>query len=191
MIINGYDVTRRMPLFSGELRWAVRYGSKTQTRRLIKFNSMNPDGGGYKCPYGKVGDIAVMAEPLEAVRNPMWFDEENCEVYYSDDRFHRYTSGNSMRDAHILWIWNNMHLTSMQMPTYAGRTIVRYTEIHPEKLQSITDEDALAEGVQLTGITRCAGEARDAFAKLWDRLNPKTPWESDPWVWKIAWEKLQ
>lgn len=220
MIINGFDVTRRMPLFSSELRWAVRYGSKTQTRRLIKFperayqpdlawiatvnpdgkdgwigwgphpvtddesRRCYPDGGGFKCPFGKVGDIAVMAEPLS--RGVML--SSSVTTLYA--RYH---------DDHVFaadgWRWKNNVLSSMLMPTIFGRAIVRYTDIHPEKLQSITDEDALKEGVlafadpteTLSGV----GEARYVYAVLWDRLYPKTPWESNPWVWVLEWEKLQ
>lgn len=214
MTINGFDVTRRMPLFSQELRWAVRDGSKTQTRRLIKFPPLAyqpdlawiatvnpdgkdgwigwgphpvtddesrrcyPDGGGYKCPFGKVCDIAVMAEPLT-------WGFAKMAVFLDDYPLSDFV------EPPTKWHWKCDVLSSMMMPTAFGRTIVRYTDIHPERLQSITDEDALAEGVQLTGITRYAGEARDAYAALWDRLYPKTPWASNPWVWALKWEKLQ
>jgi len=216
-IINGFNVTRRMPTFIPELRHAIRSGRKTQTRRVMKFHwkayepdlswivSVNqdgkdgwigwsckmtdeesrrryPDGGGYKCPFGKVGDISVMPEPL--------FRTNDGYAAYSDDGWIERRveiDGNPVK-----WQWKPDHLSSMFMPVWAGRTIVRYTGIRVERLQSITDKDALAEGVRLTGCTRYEGEARIEYAKLWDGLNAKTnPWSSNPWVWVLEWEKLQ
>lgn len=59
---------------------------------------------------------------------------------------------------------------------------VRITRIRQERLQAITHEDALAEGVG----------SIDAYRELWDSIN-KTKglrWADDPLVWVLEFERV-
>ena len=56
------------------------------------------------------------------------------------------------------------------------------TEVHVQRLQALTEEDALAEGCFATG----GQSAEQQFAKLWDSTNdPHLSWEANPWVWAV------
>jgi hypothetical protein len=71
-----------------------------------------------------------------------------------------------------------------------SRLVLEVTDVRVERLQWITEEDALAEGVLLRGSTRWFGEVRDRFAGLWDSINSKRgfEWKKNPWVWVVSFK---
>lgn len=81
---------------------------------------------------------------------------------------------------------------SIFMPRKAARLFLTVKNIRVERLQDITEEDAIAEGVKAYGPNNCSGtSARIAFAELWDSLNEKRGygWDTNPWVWVVEFEK--
>ena len=85
----------------------------------------------------------------------------------------------------------------MMMPEWAARYFIKITDIRAERLQEITEEDARAEGVKLLGYTTQFGRLlgkntyRWSFEQLWDSINPKYPWESNPWVFVYSFKKAE
>jgi hypothetical protein len=95
---------------------------------------------------------------------------------------------------------------SIHMPRWASRITLEVTDVRVQRLQDITDEDAKAEGVVPLehihedqrvpgpGFNDCRlGDQphRLPFAILWDEINGKrAPWEADPWVWAIEFERV-
>lgn len=101
---------------------------------------------------------------------------------------------------------------SIFMPRWASRITLEITDISVERLQDITEEDAIAEGIHL-----CAGideegythgyhwgpvsdaellfnSAADAYRKLWDSINGQKPgktWNDNPWVWGIEFKEVK
>ncbi len=74
---------------------------------------------------------------------------------------------------------------SIHMPRSASRITVEITEVRVQRLQEISEGDAIAEGITCTHDVD--GSAQDHFAELWDSINAKRmPWASNPWVWAIA-----
>ncbi len=65
------------------------------------------------------------------------------------------------------------------MPKALARLWLTVTQVRVQRLQEISEEDAIAEG--------CTN--RDCFRILWDSLNGKThPWESNPFVWVYSFQ---
>ncbi|MBO9790472.1 MULTISPECIES: hypothetical protein [Xanthomonas] len=76
---------------------------------------------------------------------------------------------------------------STSMPRSACRLVLEITDVRVERLQTITDVDALAEGVDRTN-TSIPGYAKERFRHLW----PSTggDWAANPWVWVISFRRL-
>ena len=93
--------------------------------------------------------------------------------------------------------------SSLFMPRWASRITLEITEIRVQRLQDITANDAVAEGVP-DNMFDCYGPAcplccntlgckgtREGFEDLWDSINGKKhPWESNPWVWAISFKRV-
>lgn len=82
------------------------------------------------------------------------------------------------------------------MPREASRFTLEITNVRVEKLQEITSDDAIAEGVQRiphVGVMRafgwkdyCGGDgffdARDSYRSLWSSLHGADSWSANPYV---------
>lgn len=83
----------------------------------------------------------------------------------------------------------------IHMPRWASRITLEIVNVRVERLQDLTEEDAIAEGVDSVSIadvprngTLCR---RDDFGQLWNIINGKrAPWSSNPWVWVIDFKHL-
>lgn len=93
--------------------------------------------------------------------------------------------------------WNNkMFVCADRMPHQ-----IRITDVRCERLQDISDEDCMREGVQyIEDIGKYYFERtdreegfyfaspREAFAALIDKVSGKGTWESNPWVFVYEFE---
>ena len=83
---------------------------------------------------------------------------------------------------------------------------IKITDIRVEKLQDITDDDCLREGIEwlhtsrsfytnwntITGSRIYLGRTpREAFAALIDKVSGKGTWDRNPYVWRIEFELIK
>lgn len=97
--------------------------------------------------------------------------------------------------------WNN----KMFVRAEACKHQIKITDIRAERLQDITDEDCLREGIWKADNIGMAGESywfkgcvnsthktpREAFAALIDKVSGKGTWERNPYVWRIEFELVK
>jgi hypothetical protein len=88
------------------------------------------------------------------------------------------------------------------MPRWASRLMLEITEVRAQRLQGISEEDAVAEGCPGTNVvwkhsviigpyTDDGELPSEEYHRLWDSINGKThPWESNPWVWAITFRRV-
>lgn len=81
--------------------------------------------------------------------------------------------------------------------------LIKITDIHVERLQDISDEDCLKEGIEKCKIPLCikhyfirdcgdcASSPREVFSELIDKVSGKGTWESNPWVFVYEFELLK
>jgi hypothetical protein len=189
--------TKERPiLFKGEMVRAILDGQKTQTRRIAKefdgFQNMDkllarfPNQEG--CPYGKPGDRLWVRETW-AVSNiydklapsaickdlPKGPNHAPTKVLYpSTDRI---SEGIKLRQ-------------SIFMPRWASRILLEVTDIRVERLNAISDADALAEGCSSDSML--SGDClASVYARLWESINGEGSWEANPWVWVIGFRRVQ
>jgi len=128
-----------------------------------------------ECPYGKLGDLLWVQEPFQA-SNP-----------HVDRLSYQATETNSKVLAHR---W----LSPESMPFWASRITLEITNVRVERLQDISEEDAIVEGARDTsigteweappGADYVAGP-RTWFAILWNKTNTHGSWRENPWVWVL------
>lgn len=74
------------------------------------------------------------------------------------------------------------------MPRWASRITLGVVDVRVERLQEITTEDALAEGI----AKHEQWTPRVQFSELWDSINAKRGygWDSNPWVWVVEFQRV-
>lgn len=91
---------------------------------------------------------------------------------------------------------------SLHMPRWASRIDLLITGIRVERLNSISEQDARAEGITDGGCLNCGEsepcgcdnpkpDATESFAHLWQSIYGDENWFSNPWVWVIEFEHLR
>lgn len=199
-------------LFSAPMVRALLDGTKTQTRRLfgpermtwptdgryethaIRGGNLVCTGGGpfipndwiHYCPAGQSGDRLWVRE---AWTTHACFDHlapRNCpkSIHY-------------MADGEIQ---TGKGRPSIHMPRWASRIDLEVTGVGVERLQDISDDDAIAEGIEKTsaGFWSLYGQAdtdgtysaRASFRALWESLNGAGSWNANPWVWVIIFKRI-
>lgn len=78
---------------------------------------------------------------------------------------------------------------SIFMPRWASRITLTVTHVRVQRLQEISDEDAIAEGVEPTAFGDkdidgdwWAGAPVARYQQLWNAINGAGSWEANPWV---------
>ncbi|MBJ9364197.1 hypothetical protein I5499_15185 [Citrobacter freundii] len=156
---------------------------------------------GYTCPFGAVGDRIWVRETYQG---PL-FDYEHMESYLEDSsKFEKpefcvyRADGNPAPEFYDAD--DNLHCgwrPSIHMPRWASRLTLEITGVRVERLNSISQEDAQAEGMELTGWRPTysdpdsGGEVwtpYDNFAQLWESIYGEESWKANPWVWVIEFK---
>lgn len=189
-------------LFSAPMVRALLDGRKTQTRRLIKQRGKHPslfnDGwtDSYILDPGneewrqkdipiKLGDRLWVRETWQALSFGDYqpTKQEPCEIRFAA------TDPCADLDAEARgYPWR----PSIFMPRWASRLTLTVTDVRVERLTSISEEDARAEGVEpspgMPGWWRSQTEGKscptawDAYGDLWNAINGDGSWQADPWV---------
>lgn len=82
---------------------------------------------------------------------------------------------------------------SIHMPRWACRLVLEVVDVRVERLEDISEEDAVAEGIKRTGGGGEWGEESliEDFAALWDSINGKrAAWDLNPWVWVVSFRRV-
>lgn len=95
--------------------------------------------------------------------------------------------------------WVTKWRPSIHMPRWACRFEALITEVRIERLQAITEADAMAEGVEryhhgwepYHQDTIPQGTARDSYACLWKLINGADSWKANPWIVAITYERIK
>jgi hypothetical protein len=156
------------------------------------------------CPYGKPGDRLWVREAHSIHRThgqrrddgerwgpwgglPTRISPDGTQIAYYREGFDRCDPGR----------WR----PSIHMPRWASRILLEITAARVERLQDISEEQALAEGVksepcdharQACADIGCWGDtAKGAFGFLWEQLNGAGSWAANPWVWVVEFKRQE
>jgi hypothetical protein len=160
---------------------------------IVLAREPGPGDVSMRCPYGRVGDRLWVRETWR----PWWVITCGRRVgihYKADDRkvCLKETMADDPLDRQIsqMVVKYQGWRSPIHMPKWASRLTLEITEERVERLQGISEEDIRAEGCD--GSALGAAGNRIAFRAHWDRLNAARgySWESDPWVWAIAFRRV-
>lgn len=73
---------------------------------------------------------------------------------------------------------------SIHMPRWASRLTLTVTEVRVQRLQEISEADAVAEGVS----DKWSDSRRYGFSALWDSLHGPEAWDANPWVVAVSFD---
>ena len=215
-------------LFQPSMSRALLDGRKTVTRRLIKLPASRGEWEGttvfgldakgiefpetaaiwnkttgktIASPYGTKGDKIWVRETFSWLADGMNADHDHGRYVFAADGK----------------IGGLKYKPSIHMPRIVCRTMLTNMGVTVERLQDITEKQALAEGIRAIskdygrtwkyGIADADGEpgtdnfgwpwhewcdsARDAFKKLICSINGSSAWDENPFVWVINFERIK
>lgn len=187
-------------LFSGPMVRAI-FAGKTQTRRIIKnadwYACLSGDcphdtqsecdqGMVMDCPYGQPGGRLWVRETW---RETIDVDQRDVMEYRAGGtrlivgvNGHRSIAHGEHRATSILPKWR----PSIFMPRWACRLTLELTAVRVERVQSMTPEDAVAEGRSLI-----PGDPRGYFPETWNTVNGPGAWERNDWVWALTFRRSE
>lgn len=125
---------------------------------------------GVKFPYGAIGDSLWVRETF-AVQSDIWERTHDLQqIYYPANSPGEQFEGYVFKPA-------------IFMPRWASRITLDVINVRVERVQDISAEDVMAEGVCQT----------IAYSHLWNSLNAKRGygWDVNPWVWVIDFKVHQ
>jgi hypothetical protein len=153
------------------------------------------------CPYGASGERLWVRETHRAVRLK---SEREIRINYragGEDRilnedsepWWRYAAdlltGEGQTRGAYLGDWR----PSIFMHRCASRITLEITDVRVERLQEISEADAIAEGFAADPIPGTPDwTARRAFRNLWETLNAPRGfgWDVNPWVWVVSFKRV-
>lgn len=166
---------------------------KDRTGDVVEVMALDEDGAtiGNILPKYKVGEVVAVAQSygaiLDELENPRNFScMEHWESKSSDRgkyaELAMYFPGGN----------NKMFVLADLMPHQ-----IRITNVRVERLQDISDEDCIKEGIERDGEVYAFNDyegyrmPRLAFAALINRISGNGTWESNPWVFCYEFELVK
>ena len=195
------------------LEQAVLAGTKTMTRRIIPIDLYNQtdwkavaegdfeavvDGEGYyhdirNCGKYHIGEEVAIAQPYKN-DGVLTYNAYNEDGTAREDGLQRHKEMLKSKGYR-----NKMFVKAEYMPHS-----IRITGIKVERLQDISEEDCLREGLlageqepRMYGFRLPKGTVlsfltpREAFAALIDRISGRGTWDSNPWVYAYTFELIK
>lgn len=195
--------TTGLPMKAPEVR-ALLAGTKTQTRRVVKlprwahpdaeielnadsisagewpFTSARATGclAAISCPYGDFGDLLWVRETWQSAEQDQ---DGNTDCYRAD------IDDVAAREGFGPWT------PSIHMPRQASRLTLRLTDVRVQRLQEISEEEAKAEGVQMShaAMQMRSGTWRQGYQIVWEQINGPGSWAANPCVWALSFETIR
>jgi hypothetical protein len=198
-------------LFSSEMVNAILAGRKTMTRRIIKPQPIIDNDGGWVFD-GKHQEQYDIHNWMNRFIDDFsrWMPGDRLWVRES---FMRLTTGCAYKADGLINEKFAKWKPSIHMPKAFSRIRLEVRNIRVERLQNISEADAIAEGIMsnvcdVTGVhyknymkdAREYGhpyhdfpwalDAVDSYSTLWDKINGEFSWYVNPFVWVIEFKIL-
>jgi hypothetical protein len=195
-------------IMSAESVQAILDGRKTQTRRIIKGNKLLSKSDGAK------RRIFMLPNDLAEINSLLQIKQESelkqispygqmGDRLWVKENFIRLTTVDkdlNFKTFDVIGSSSNCEykkMSSLFMTRSLSRLTLEITKIRVERLQDITEDDAIAEGCYITDndlISCCNYDcSKHKYEILWNKLNAKRgySWDSNPFVWVIEFRRVE
>lgn len=163
-----------------------------------------------KCPYGNVGDRLWVRESYkrwvidgtDTIEDGWWSvryrSDNNIQKHCATwDCCATYDSPSEAGCSKETDGWK----PSIHMPRWASRILLEITGIRVERLQHISEDDAIAEGILFNGEYELWWDYQreqwicvdpiDSYKSLICKINGPETWEKNPWVWVVEFKVIE
>lgn len=201
-------------IFNAEMVRAILDGRKTQTRRIVKsvptthnfhgwvMSSTCTKDEGKAC--WAIGDSPLLKDPIRLncplgkVGDRLWV-RETWQCGLCTESTFAYRATHKPSDLEEGWSEIIKWRPSSQMPRWASRILLEITGVRVERLQDISQADAIAEGAPpshptIDVVSREYGFpdfSRSWFGQTWWHIYGKENWQANPWVWVIEFRRVK
>lgn len=223
-------MTERGMIFNAEMVRAILDGRKTQTRRPVKFPVHDKNLGCELAGNELAGELSAGNYLNSAFGKPgdrIWVREAFCQVddtQYGGEKWVDYRATPRYEASHPAG-WDSAPndaealkwRPSIHMPRWASRILLEITDVRVERLNAISEEDAIAEGMQGVICPCCKGDSeystsqydaetlavvdeipcracesnRSKFFTLWDSIYGYGQHCIGEWVWVIEFKRVE
>lgn len=221
-------MTDRPIIFSAPMVRALLEGRKSQTRRVLNGKSgilaarsvLQRGAHWMGIEYDRAWPLSL---PY-AIGDRLWVREAFNQFLFSQDGDDAWPSGTLVGPAEVReiaedgcrvsppqlvyresdrarkWFSGQRWRPSIHMPRWASRLTLIVTDVRVQRLQEISAEDSLAEGVQCgtceaMNQSACHGRgcfaSIDAFRSLWNSLHGPDAWAANPWVAALTFRVIR
>lgn len=215
-------------LFSALMVRAILDGRKTQTRRVVKpqpswellqeYATIRATRGSTRtnaqmladcmpCPFGVPGDRLWVRETFA---EGFTYGGGNKVVWYRADQQARFAERIEAVCDYASVPENVRWRPSIYMPRWASRITLEIKDVRVQRLQEISEADAIAEGIDPQRCQHCGytwGDCRQhmdhrlcvgrepesaaaAYKTLWSQIHGPGSWHANPWVWAITFRRV-
>ena len=171
------NIKERPILFNGEMIRAILAGNKTQTRRVRRA----------LCPY----EAGTRLWVREAWAVGHAFD--GASPAYIPDVANSLNKPINIHYAATEDLGGLIKRPSIHMPRWASRILLEVRGVRVERLQDISEEDAMKEGICCENSDLSISN-RLAFSMLWDSIydnRSDCSWNDNPWVCVVEFEVIE
>ncbi len=173
-----------------------------EQRGPLTYGAWTLDGAwGLPSPYGQHSDRLWVRETFAIVPRTAYACSEGVQqTLRPDDPYEHdaaiYREGWTRSKGGFSW------RSSIHMPRWASRIMLQVTGVRVERLQDISEADAIAEGCTknhngyywggphaVSGLKQMA-TADSAYRDLWESINGDGSWDANPWVWVVEFKKI-
>lgn len=215
-IIEGRKTQTRRVVTDRNSQGNVRASGLDLTRAWV---DPGPSPAGNVGPYLKApvigrANAGIIERLYPRIVDPdrLWVRENLCQdpldgIWKYQADFEPLVDSSDPIDA-VAWVVTRerTYCPSIHMPRWACRLVLEVTSVRVERLQQISEADALAEGVlrvrdgcyvvrgtrqDAAGLGHSSAEV--AFACGWNELNESRGfgWAENPWVWVISFRRIE
>lgn len=197
--------------------WTFHNFSTDEKRTFAFFRKQ--EGNKIKSIFGispyQIGDILWVREKFEYFGASFSLHDDDLELC-GEVIFNYYASKNEnlkeiiVKNILAKYAFANINKgwkPSIHMPKEAAIIFLEVTNVRVERLQDISEEDAIAEGTPIVEIDKLTRKpmyksinntgrylsdlAREGFKILWKSINGEDSWKSNPWVWVYEFKVVE